>query len=218
MIRSLPFFLSMAIALASAGAVFAACPVRESPDPANPVAYANRGDRCEGLFRQQVAASAQLLLLGVHSHEPDFNPNSGTPLAVSTAFRGNPAKVLNFRVLSSRTRLYYRMDASFPQGTRFVWKRDVISAPSIQLKPSEVKGLLCDGPCNVPEPTVLPVSISEKKAPKTQGITLWFRAAVDLKQLFLSIENSTSNVSVLKDKDVLEEPADCLREPQRTFS
>ncbi len=195
-----------ALSIVPAGAGQAACPEKESGDGGVSVTYANRGDRCEGLFRQQVAASAQLTLLGVHSHEPLFTAGSGKPLTVATAYRGGSAASLNLRVLSSRTRLYYRMDTSFAPGTRFLWKRDVIDDPSVRLQPTEMKALLCEGSCSSREPVVAPVSISEsaQTPPKQGGITFWFRAAVELKQLFVTIENQGSKTAVMKNEDVLE--------------
>lgn len=152
--------------------------------------YKDFGDRCEGIFQQQVPAFAnptQLALIGVHRHSPAFSPGSGKPLTVSFASNAKSGTALALRVLSSRPRHQYRMDATLRSGASFVWKRDIIDNPAIQLTPADAKALLCETSCDVANPKIFPVSIVETKAPPSQGITLWFRAAVDLKQLFITL-------------------------------
>ncbi len=184
MARFAIFFTTMVLWVLAHSPTASACPATPSVDASNPTAYKDRGDRCEGIFRQQVAASAQLALIGVHRHSPTFEPGSGKPLTVTSAAQSGAALAL--RVLSSRPRQYYRMDATL-HGSSFVWKRDVIDNPAIQLTPSEAKALLCETSCSVANPKIYPVSIVEAKASRSQGITLWFRAAVDIKQLFITL-------------------------------
>jgi hypothetical protein len=188
-LRMLPFVVLFLVFLGLSSSALAAgeCPAHISADPSSPIAYMNRGDRCEGLFRQQVAAPAQLSLIGVHRHVPAFTPGSGKFLTIATPANIKGGATLSIRILSSRPRQYYRMDATLQSGSRFIWKRDIIDNPAVKLGPTDVKALLCESSCSVPEPKIFPASIVETKAPQSQGITLWFRAAVDLRKLFVTL-------------------------------
>jgi hypothetical protein len=181
------------------------CPVEVRADPANPVAYKNRGDRCEGVFRQQVAASAQLSLIGVHRHAPDFKARSGKDLKIASPPHLQSGTALSLRILSSRPRQYYRLDANLTSGAAFLWKRDVIDNSALQLGPNDIKALLCDKSCSVREPKIYPVSIVEDKAPRSEGVSFWFRAAVDLKAIFVSISPAPGQKgSGVEENDILE--------------
>jgi hypothetical protein len=172
-------------------------------EKASPLAYTDRGDRCEGLFRQKVAASAQLALIGVHAHSPKFKPGSGKTLTVVPVGAGH-ASAIAIRVLSSRPRLYYRMDAKLASATRFVWKREILDNSRVTLGPREIKALLCEESCDKKVPKVFPASITEGRAPPSGGVTLWFRAAIDLRKLFITLQRRPNGKTALKNTDVLE--------------
>jgi hypothetical protein len=179
------------------------CAISGNPaDPANPVAYANRGDRCEGVFRQPVSASAQLSLMGVHAHMPEFVPGSGRPITVTPMSAKLPA-ALAVRVLSSRPRQYYRMDARIAPGARFIWKRDIADNPAVRLAPGDVKVLLCENSCDSAALKVVPASVAESRAPSSKVITLWFRAAVDLRHLYVTLHRQPGQTAAMQDADVL---------------
>jgi hypothetical protein len=196
-----------AVALSStlgAMTALAACPGRgidPSPDPS--VGYKDRGGRCEGLFRQPVAASAKLAVIGLHRHEPDFSLDSGKPITVAVKARGSTAAI-SLRVLSSRQRQYYRMDAVLGTGTQFVWPRDIVEDHQVRLMAHEAKAIACERICDVSEPRLMPVSITEGRQVPSNGITLWMRAALDLRQLFVFVEGEHDRKPVLPNEDVLE--------------
>lgn len=205
MTYSKTFLTTLVVGLLAHALPLLACPEPQSVDTSNPVAYKDRGDRCEGIFRQKVAASAQLALIGVHRHPPAFTAGSGTPLTIVPAINDKPGAALALRVISSRPRQYYRMDATLHSGSSFVWKRDIIDNPAIHLTPPDAKALLCETSCGVANPKIFPVSIVETKAPPSQGITLWFRAAVDLKQLFITLRPTRGQARTdFEESDVLE--------------
>lgn len=181
----------------------AACPGRGiDPAPNASVGYKDRGGRCEGLFRQPVAASAKLAVVGLHRHPPDFSPGSGKPILVTAQAREATAAI-SLRVLSSRQRQYYRMDAVLDPKSRFVWPRDVVDHSQVRLTPHEVKAIACEKTCDVSEPRLVPVSISEGGQVASNGVTLWMRAALDLRQLFVSVERESDRSPVFPNEEVL---------------
>jgi hypothetical protein len=182
----------------------AACPAR-GIDPAADasVGYKDRGSRCEGLFRQPVAASAKLAVVGLHRHAPNFSPGSGKPITVAAQTRGS-ASAISLRVLSSRQRQYYRMDAVLDAKSPFIWPRDVVDHSQVKLTPHEVKAIACERTCDVSEPRLIPVSITEGGQVPSDGVTLWMRAALDLRQLFVLVEREPDKASVLANVDVLD--------------
>lgn len=179
------------------------CAVQGVPvDKSNYVAYQDRGDRCEGLFRQQVAASAQLTLLGVHTHEPAFSPGANNALMI-TALGAKQPPALALRVLSSRPRQYYRLDAKLAPGGRFQWNCAILDNSAVRLAPTDVKALLCEPTCDSAEPRIFPASITDSRPPASQGVTLWLRAAVDLNQLFITLQGAPNQNTGFNNIDVL---------------
>jgi hypothetical protein len=182
----------------------AACPGRgidPSPDPT--VGYKERGGRCEGLFRQPVAASAKLAVVGLHRNDPDFSPGSGRPITVAAQTRSS-GTAISLRVLSSRQRQYYRMDTVLGPKAQFIWPRDVVDHSQVRLTPHDVKAIACEKTCDASEPRLVPVSISEDAQAPAGGITLWMRAALDLRQLFVLVERESDRKPVMANEEVLE--------------
>ena len=166
------------------------------------VAYQDRGGRCEGLFRQPVAASAKLAVVGLHRHPPKFTPGAGGALQVTAQSRGASATVM-LRVLSTRQRHYYRMDAVIDPKTRYVWPRDVLDSPQVRLTPNDLKAIACEGSCDRNEPRLIPVSITDGPTVPSSGVSVWLRAALDLQQLFVLIERDGDKAQVLPNEEIL---------------
>lgn len=185
-----------ALLFSNAAPAVADCAIRGiEPVADKSIGYRDRQGVCEGLFRQPVAASAKLAVIGFHRHAPNYQPRGIAPIAVST----NIAGAARLRVVSSRQRQYYRMDTSLDGGGKFAWRRDVIDHPGVHLMPHEVKAIACQGSCDVAEPRLLPVSISDAPATATKGVTLWLRAALDLKQLFVTVERLSDRKAELSE-------------------
>jgi hypothetical protein len=174
--------------------------VEPAADPA--IAYRDRGGRCEGLFQQVIAASAKLRIVGLHRHEPAFQPGSGKPIVV--AVRGSqPSSKLSLRIVSSRQRQYYRLDAIVGANGRYTWGRDIIDHPRVALSPYDVKALACEGPCEASEPKLFAVSIAEAGPQQSEGVTIWMRAALDVSKLFLTLERASDGKVFMNHEEVL---------------
>src|SRR5262249_4010591 len=95
--------------------------VRAAQDP---MRYERRGERCEGLYIQQVAGSAGLLVASFIESSGPFDIVAGKPLPV--AWSGAAQSSVRLRAIALRSRLYYRMDSERPGSPGvFEWPTDL---------------------------------------------------------------------------------------------
>jgi hypothetical protein len=91
-----------------------------------PLSYAARGDRCEGLYAQDVAAGSVLTVVSFTARFEDFVPGPDGHLQVAWP-AGLPGEV-QIRAQGRRPRLYYRMDTVRPPGPpTYAWRTNVLS-------------------------------------------------------------------------------------------
>jgi len=196
----------------------APCPSKIEPDPDPAIGYAFRDGRCEGLFKQRVAASADLVLVGAHLVDPKFPlpteaSQAAEPIPILAAKSLAEKQNLRVRVLSRRPSLYYRMDAGLPATGRLLWPRDVINQDSVHLVDAQVLALVCVGTCDSPEPKIVPVQVggsvqdanasSKRVAGGRTQVKIWFRAGLNLKQLNVRIERNDTRKVVVPDTNLL---------------
>jgi hypothetical protein len=97
-----------------------------NPAATDPLAYRLRSDRCEGIYIQDVAATALRLVSFTDSYE-SFDPALDRPLVLEWTSPGNTA--VHIRAQSLRNHLYYRMDSDRPAGSAsFAWPADFLAA------------------------------------------------------------------------------------------
>ena len=106
--------------------------VRPAKDP---LGYGRRGERCEGVYVQEVAGSAGLLVASLTEAFEQFDIAPGDKLRLGWSAVGAPA--VRLRAVALRRRLYYRMDTERPRGsTMFEWPTDVLA--SLKIGPQEI--------------------------------------------------------------------------------
>lgn len=94
----------------------------------SPMAYRQRGDRCEGLYAQQVSA----LRLDIRSFVQSFaafDPDKDAELTL--AWKAPPGAVqdVRLRAFSLKPRQYFRMDTAVPAArSLYRWSSDVLAA------------------------------------------------------------------------------------------
>jgi hypothetical protein len=94
-----------------------------------PQGYTLRGDRCEGIYVQQVAGTTLILASLTQSFE-DYDLTSGDDLIIEWTARG--AGTLRVRAQGIKRDLYYRMDAVRPSETQvYRWHSDVLAAQHV---------------------------------------------------------------------------------------
>lgn len=90
------------------------------------LAYSSRGDRCEGLYAQDVASGTVLTPISFTASFEDFDPSVVKRLFLTWPDVGN--NLVYVRAQSRRPKFYYRMDAvQSPGQTRFEWKTDLLA-------------------------------------------------------------------------------------------
>jgi hypothetical protein len=106
--------------------------LRQTKDP---LGYERRGERCEGLYIQEVAGSAGLLVASFTEAADRVDIVERQPLRV--AWSGTAQLPVRLRAVALRRRLYYRMDATRPASPGvFEWPTDLLV--SLQIRPQEI--------------------------------------------------------------------------------
>lgn len=91
------------------------------------LSYAPRGDRCEGLYAQDVAGGGVLTVISFTANFEEFDPGSMARLVLSWPTVGGSE--VEIRAQSQRPKLYYRMDTvRLPPATTYAWQTDVLQA------------------------------------------------------------------------------------------
>lgn len=92
---------------------------------ANPLGYRLRGDRCEGVFVQEVSAT-QLAVVSFGRLALEVSPDVDDALTLEW---GPASGEVRLRAYALKPRTYYRMDAHRPAGSRsYRWPTDVVAA------------------------------------------------------------------------------------------
>jgi hypothetical protein len=129
--------LTLLVVIAPTGALVAQgphCDQDLNPAATNPLAYRLRGDRCEGVYIQDVGATTLRLVSFTESYE-EFDASLASPLLLEWTPPQNAT--VHLRAQSVRTRLYYRMDSDRSAGSAsFSWPGDVLAA--LQLRKTEL--------------------------------------------------------------------------------
>lgn len=104
--------------------------------PDDPLGYRVRGDRCEGLFVEEVSGTIRVASL--HFPRGDFQPRVG--MSVRLAWSLPPSNQVQVQAVSLRPKVFFRMDAVRPGSqTSYLWPTDF--AEAVRLKSADI-GLL----------------------------------------------------------------------------
>jgi hypothetical protein len=172
----------------------------------NPQGYRMRGDRCEGIYIQEVGATVLHLASFTESFE-DFDPASGTALTVEwdrPACDGD----IHLRGEGLRRRLYYRMDTLRPTATSaYSWPLGILSAQ--QLGKGDI-GLMawthCGSGANERDVSI-PVRIRQKQNPPRSGsYQLILIPGVELAEVYMSLAQAGADgrpKAFLKNREAL---------------
>ena len=97
-------------------------------DSKSPMGYHLRGDRCEGIYAQQVSAvsvEVRSLVAGFGS----FDPAKVSALDVTWAAPPGTTSDVKLRAFSFKPRIYYRMDTKVPAARKaYRWPIDVLAS------------------------------------------------------------------------------------------
>ena len=129
----------------------------------NPLGYRLRGDRCEGLYAQDVSGSTLHLVSMTESFE-DYDATQGKELSVT--WSAQPAATVWLRAQGLKRRLYFRMDTTLPSGHRsYVWPTGLLASLQIQKRDLGVLGWFERDIGGIRQRVYSPLRISQRHAP-----------------------------------------------------
>jgi hypothetical protein len=158
-----------------------------------PLGYANRGNRCEGIYIKPVGATPLWIASFTESFE-DYRLNVSNPLLVE--WNKTPANnISRLRVQSVKRRLYYRMDTYLPIGiTSFNWANNLLSSLNILKVDIGVVCLTKYAFGKQTEDIYLPVRIRQLgKSIRSKSITLLLMPGVELTEVYSSLAPAAAN-------------------------
>jgi hypothetical protein len=170
-------------------------------DKSNPYGYRQRGDRCEGIYIQEVSGAPLTIASWTESFE-SYNLPSTTALSIEwDAPVTSGARLV---AQSLRRRLYYRMDAS-PSGRSFSWQPDLLAAIQIPKTDLGITGSYQGLVNGQVRDILLPLRISQTDQPKPSGgYTLLVIPGVEFKELFVTLAAADAkNSAALKNGEPL---------------
>jgi hypothetical protein len=175
------------------------------------LSYQRRTNRCEGLFMQPVAVSANIRIVGYHEHALDFKEGVSAPLRI--VVNGAPAgRTVFIRAISTKFRQHYRMDAQVSSATSFLWDRDILN--KILTHHEELVMTACyrvtaesggseSNACSEPNMQLLPISIVADGSVSQPPPEIVLSAGVDLSKLYIRLTRIPDGKVVIDDLEVL---------------
>ncbi|HKC38147.1 MAG TPA: hypothetical protein VKC15_01250 [Gemmatimonadales bacterium] len=166
----------------------------------DPASYRLRGDRCEGVYIQDVSGSSNLVLASLIEHFESFDDTSGLPLRVEwTPLKGSP---ILLRASSLKSGLYYRMETARPLvGGPYLWSTSVLQ--SLAIGRDDI-GVVCVTTLRLGEgaqssDVYIPLRISQRRPPATSAryeATLW--PGVELSEVFVTLATTRADGQPLR--------------------
>ncbi|WP_306030175.1 hypothetical protein [Stappia sp. MMSF_3263] len=186
-------FSIASLAAISVNAQESICREEINPISSSDLAYKQRGDRCEGLFSQQVSATG-MRIAAYHRHPASYDETS-LALNISSGAT-DTSKALT--VTSLRPKQFYRMDARF-SGNNYSLPLDVVRHPNVNVVPSDFAAVVCKENCDTSVPTLTPASFGGEDAFNPYIALV---ANLELFELRISIKADDTG-EVLFDKEML---------------
>jgi hypothetical protein len=180
------------------------CDARLVRSTADPYGYRQRGDRCEGIYVQEVGGAPLAIVSWTESFATyDLAPRQ--PLLLEWESAGGRAAI-RLRAQSLRHRLYYQMDAVRPPGSKsYQWPLDLLAAVAIPKEEVGVVGMTRTTVGQAERDLYLPLRISQggKSAPPG-GYHLVALPGVELKEVFITLAAVKENrETILKNGEPL---------------
>jgi hypothetical protein len=166
---------------------------------ANPLGYRLRGDRCEGIYVQQVSGAPLAVVSWTQSYA-DYDLSSMRPLKI--AWQATLSAPIRLRAQGLRRRLYFRMDADGrPNSQAFTWPTDVLSALQISRSDLGIVGTTEYEIDGGRRQVYIPLRISQDvNSPQSGSYSLALLPGMELKEVFLTLTGPSGKTAVkLKD-------------------
>jgi len=173
----------------------------------SPVAYRMRGDRCEGIYAQQVS-SVSIEVRSLIAGFGPFDPAKDRELALSWTAPPGSTRDVRLRAFSFKPRTYYRMDTALPavRGV-YHWPADVLASQKLG---RDALGLLAwinlPGPGGSTRPVYLPLRAGGGTAKAGAGYELALFPTARLSEVRLTVsrlDDQGKTVATLRRDDEL---------------
>ena len=184
--------LVLLISSGRAAAQTRACDPLLTQPAASPLGYRLRGDRCEGIYVQEVSGTP----LVVASLTDGFAPFDLKTVQRLLLTWSAPADAeLHLRALGLRRKLYYRMDALRPRGeSSYAWSAELLGALRIPQPDLGIVGWTRQRVGSFERDVYVPVRVSERDSVSTSSTyTLILLPAVPLSEVYVSLAPVESN-------------------------
>jgi hypothetical protein len=153
----------------------------------SPLGYKNRGDRCEGLYIEQVGGTTLLIVSLIETFE-QYDIASGKALQINWDKPPGNNNV-HLRAQSIKYKLYYRMDTYQPARKKsYTWSSNVLS--SLNILPSDIGivGLAQYSVGHTLRDVYIPLRIRQKGSDiHTGNYKLVLLPGVELTEVFISL-------------------------------
>ena len=153
----------------------------------DPLRYRQRGDRCEGLYGQNVAGSSTLRVASLVESLEAFDDTSSLPLRVE--WTPPATEPVTLRATAIRPGLYYRMETAHPiAGSSFTWPADVRRPLRITSADIGVTGTASMSLGGTRKEVLVPLRIGQHRPPARSSsyrLTLW--PTVGLSEVFVTV-------------------------------
>ena len=153
----------------------------------DPLRYRQRGDRCEGVYAQDVAGSSDLLVASLVESFEAIDDTSSLPLRVEWTPPDGQAVML--RAYSIKPGLFYRMDTAKPiAASSYLWPADVLQ--SLRISNADI-GVTGSAPATLGgkrHEVLVPLRIGQRKPPARATryrMALW--SSVELSDVFITL-------------------------------
>ncbi|MFL5619070.1 MAG: hypothetical protein ACJ79A_11855 [Gemmatimonadaceae bacterium] len=153
----------------------------------DPLRYRQRGDRCEGVYGQNVSGSSTLRVASLVESLEAFDDSSSLPLRVE--WTPPPGEAVLLRASAIRAGLYYRMETVRPiAASSFAWPSDVRRPLRISSADVGVTGVASMSIGGSQREVLVPLRISQRRPAvrsSSYRLTLW--PTVGLSEVYLTV-------------------------------
>ena len=160
-------------------------PGLKQPEGSIANAYAQRKDRCEGIYAREIAGTS----LGVASFTKQF-PNFDLKMndTIRLDWSSPTNSTVHLRAVVLKPRFFYRMDALRREGTTsWEWPTDVLSTLGIEKTNLGVVATTTVSLNGIERELYLPLRISSKENLPSNPYEILLRSDVELSEVFVSI-------------------------------
>jgi hypothetical protein len=152
----------------------------------DPLGYERRGDRCEGLYLQDVAGTGGLLVASLTEPFEALQFTPGQRLRIEWSAEGSPA--VRLRAVALRRRLYYRMDAQRPAGTSaFDWPSDILASLKMNAQELGLVGWIEQRVGTRTEAVYIPLRVGKSAVTRSGRYVALVVPGTELSELYLTL-------------------------------